>query len=535
MKRRDFLCMMTGGVAAAALPGISCALSATSSRARSSDQQLRRKPNVLFIAVDDLRTQLGCYGDKHALTPNIDSLAENGVVFGQAYCQQAVCNPSRASLMTGRRPDTLRVWDLKTHFRETLPDVVTLPQHFKQHGYHAQSIGKIYHDPGRLKDRPSWSVPETLAVTGECGGKYILESNLGNKNVWKAAATECVEAPDNAYIDGRVADAAVETLTQIKDKSFFLAVGFRRPHLPFSAPKKYWDLYEREAVPLAENPFKPIDCPDIALHNWKELRGYTDIPDIGPVSDEKARELIHGYYAATSYTDAQIGRLLSELDRLGLSDNTVVVLWGDHGWHLGEHDLWGKTTNFELDARAPLILSAPGLKNAGITIDALVEFVDVYPTLCDLCDLPIPEGLEGISTVPLLQNPKRPWKLAAFSQFPRGIRAPGQDKDADPRRIMGYSMRTDRYRYTEWIDESSGEAMAEELYDHQNDPKETVNVAGRAENSELVSNLRKKLRAGWTAALPPGMALGKKNQPQRHGGTDKIGKINHRGTKAQRR
>ncbi len=509
MKRQDFLCIMTGVLSAAALPGISSVLGATSSRAKPSDQQLCRKPNVLFIAVDDLRTQLGCYGDKHALTPNIDSLGENGVVFGQAYCQQAVCNPSRASLMTGRRPDTIRVWDLRTHFREVLPDVVTLPQYFKQHGYHTQSIGKIYHDPRGLKDRPSWSVPETLAVTSECGGKYVLESNLRNENSWKAAATECAEVPDDAYIDGGVADAAVKTLTRIKDKPFFLAVGFRRPHLPFSAPKRYWALYKREELSLAENPFKPIDCPDIALHNWKELRGYTDIPDIGPLSDEKALELIHGYYAATSYTDAQIGRLLSELDRLGLSDNTVVVLWGDHGWHLGEHELWGKTTNFELDTRAPLILTAPGLGSTGIIIDALVEFVDIYFTLCALCGLPIPGELEGINMVPLLQNPTCPWKLAAFSQFPRDMRAPGEDKSAERRRIMGYTMRTDRYRYTEWIDESSGEAMAEELYEHQNDPKETVNVAGCSENSELVSNLRQRLRAGWPAALPPGMVLGK--------------------------
>ena len=509
MKRRDFLSMMTGGVAATTLPSISCLMSSTSSGAESPDQRPRRKPNVLFIAVDDLRTQLGCYGDKHALTPNIDGLADRGVVFDQAYCQQAVCNPSRASLMTGRRPDTIRVWDLKTHFREALADVVTLPQHFKHHGYHAQSIGKIYHGTGELRDPPSWSVPETLAVTAGVGGKYLLESNLRNDKPWKAAATECVDVPDNAYIDGRVADEAVETLTQIQGKQFFLAVGFRRPHLPFSAPKTYWDRYNREELSLAENPFKPIDCPDIALHNWKELRGYTDIPDIGPVSDEKALELIHGYYAATSYTDAQIGRLLRELDRLGLGDDTVVVLWGDHGWHLGEHALWGKTTNFELDARAPLVLAAPGLKSAGITVDALVEFVDIYPTLCELCDLPKPEGLEGISMVPLLHDPKRHWKLAAFSQFPRGAKAPGQDRNAGPRRIMGYSMRSDRYRYTEWIDESSGEAMAEELYDHEKDPEETVNIAGRPENSELVRGLRRKLHAGWPAALPPGVAPGR--------------------------
>ena len=460
------------------------------------------RTNVLFIAVDDLRTQLRCYGDRHALTPSMDRLTESGVVFQHAYCQQAVCNPSRASLMTGRRPDTIRVWDLQTHFRKALPDVVTLPQYFKQHGYHTRCVGKIYHDPLAMQDPSSWSEPEIMAVTDECGCKYVLESNLRQAKSWKAAATECAEVPDNAYVDGQVGDAAVNVLTQIKDRPFFLAVGFRRPHLPFSAPRIYWDLYNRGELSLAENPFKPIDCPDIALHNWRELRGYTDIPKIGSISDEKALELIHGYYAATSFTDAQIGRLLRELDRLDLTENTVVVLWGDHGWHLGEHDLWGKTTNFELDTRAPLILSVPGLRRSGIIIDALVEFVDIYPTLCDLCDLPIPEGLEGISMTPLLHDPERTWKLAAFSQFPRGYAAPGQDPKTEARRVMGYTMRTQKYRYTQWVEEESGNPVAEELYDHQSDPKETVNVAGRPESKKVVDSLHKKLQAGWTAAMP---------------------------------
>ena len=296
-------------------------------------------------------------------------------------------------------------------------------------------------------------------------------------------------------------DTAVRALAQVKDKPFFLAVGFRRPHLPFSAPKNYWDLYNRDELSLAENPFRPIDCPDIALHNWKELRGYTDIPNVGAISDEKALELIHGYYAATSFTDTQIGRLLRGLDTFGLSEKTIVVLWGDHGWHLGEHDLWGKTTNFELDTRAPLIFRIPGLKTTGITVDALVEFVDIYPTLCHLCQLPIPEGLEGISMVPLLEDPKRPWKLAAFSQFPRWPGAPGQDEVSG--HVMGYTMRTELYRYTVWIDQYSDDTVAEELYDHQSDPKETVNVVSRPENRELVSGLRRQLRSGWQAALPP--------------------------------
>ncbi len=464
------------------------------------------RPNVLFIAVDDLRPNLGCYGDRVAISPHLDALAAEGVLFDRAYCQQAVCNPSRASVMTGLRPDTIRVWDLKTHFRSTLPDVVTLPQQFKAHGYHTQCVGKIYHDPKKAQDPVSWSVPETLAVTGACHGKYVLPENIAvYRQRGKAAATECVDVPDTAYIDGRVAESAVAILNTIYQQPFFLAVGFRRPHLPFSAPKKYWDLYRRDEIPLPENPFRPADCPDIALHQWLELRGYTDIPDVGPLDEMKARELIHGYYAAMSYTDAQIGKVLKHLDTLGLSENTVVVLWGDHGWHLGEHDLWGKTTNFELDTRVPLMVKAPWMPQRGIIRHELVEFVDIYPTLCDLCGIDQPANLEGISLRPLLEataDESPVWKDAAFSQFPRYPGAPGQRKDAPDIDVMGYSMRVDRYRYTAWIERTSGRTVAAELYDYRTDPGETVNIVGRPEHAQLVRTLAEKLEAGWRGALP---------------------------------
>lgn len=465
--------------------------------------------NVLFIAVDDLRPQLGCYGDSTAKTPHIDDLAMRGVVFRRAYCQQAVCNPSRASLMTGLRPDTTKVWDLATHFREALPDAVTLPQYFKRHGYHTQCIGKIYHDPAKAQDPPSWSVPETLAVTGECGGKYVLPENIAafaQSKLQKAAAIECADVPDSAYVDGRVAEAAIAVLNTIRDKPFFLGVGFRRPHLPFSAPRKYWELYRPEELSLPENAFKPTDCPDIALHNWQELRGYTDIPDIGPVDEAQALELIHGYYAATSYTDAQIGKVVRHLERLGLRDNTVIVLWGDNGWHLGEHGLWGKTTNFELDTRIPLMIGAPGLRR-DIQADELVELVDLYPTLCELCGLEVPEGLEGVSLVPLMREAapgELRWKDAVFSQYPAWPGAPGKERNPDYEHVMGYSMRTDTYRYTEWIHRKTGTTLAKELYDHRHDPGETANRADQPDLRDLAETLAAKLRQGWKGALPSG-------------------------------
>jgi len=478
------------------------------------------KLNVLFIAIDDLRPEAGCYGNALIKTPHIDALAARGTVFLRAYCQQAVCSPSRTSLLTGRRPDTTRVYDLQTHFRLNLPDVVTLPQYFKQHGYHAQGLGKIYH--GGLDDPSSWSVPhwnpsgpgygrpETLATLERLGRELrarhgasasaVLQRDPKTGAVLRRSrpkyrvrgpAWEDPDVPDNALPDGKTADRAIEVLREIKDGPFFLAVGFYKPHLPFVAPKKYFDLYRRADLKLAPNPLPPKDVPEIALHNWGELRNYQGIPKSGPLSDAMALDLIHGYYASTSYTDAQIGRVLDELDRLGLCEKTVIVLWGDHGWQLGEHGLWCKHTNFEIAARAPLIFSVPGQKNPGTKTDALAEFVDIYPTLCELCGLPLPEGLEGTSLVPVINGTADAgsWKTAAMSQYPRG-------------RVMGYSMRTDRYRYTEWVPRAGGAPVARELYDHHDDPREDVNLASLPEHRELVEKLSGQLHAGWQAARP---------------------------------
>lgn len=465
-----------------------------------------KHPNILFIAVDDLRPQLGCYGDPLAKSPNIDKLASQGFLFNRAYCQQAVCSPSRSSLLTGRRPDTTKIYNLEDHFRKSIPDVVTLPQHFKNNGYHTQSFGKIYH--GGLDDPASWSVPST-PVQGALYGPKIMadikkrreeaeakgngatkrEINRANKGpAWQAANVE-----DNALNDGNTADGAIKALNEIKDKPFFLAVGFIKPHLPFVAPKRYFDLYPpAEQMKLAENREHPAGAPELAFTNFDELRTYQGTPqNSDPVPDKQAQELIRAYYAAMSYMDAQVGRVIAELEKLGLRDNTIIILWGDHGWHLGEQGQWCKHTNFENATRAPLIISVPGQENRGGKTDALVEFVDIYPTLCELAGLPMTDGLEGMSFVPLLKDPKRTWKTAAFSQYPRqGVK------------FMGYTMRTDRYRYTEWQETASGKSVAAELYDHQLDPRETKNVADAAELESTVAELSKKLKAGWRAAAP---------------------------------
>ena len=475
------------------------------------------KPNVLFIAVDDLRTALGCYGDGNAISPNIDRLAGGGMLFQRAYCQQAVCNPSRASLMTGLRPDTLKVWDLKSHFRHELParladlpqhcggthfraarpDVLTLPEYFKQHGYIARSVGKIYHGSPQAQDAQSWSADALLNVVWKSDDYLLPENQAPRAESWpgyKMAATEAADAPDCAYGDGKVADAACQLIAEFGADPFFLAVGFRKPHLPFSAPKRYWDRYDASEISSPEYAEKPVGIPDFAWHNSRELRGYSDVPDAGPIPDDMARKLRHGYYACVSFMDAQVGKLLDALDEQGLRDNTLIALWGDHGYHLGEKALWCKTSNYELDTRAPLIISAPG---AGVgDCAALVEFVDIYPTLLDCCGLPPRDDLEGISLAPLLQQPDLPWKTAAFSQFPRPWAYLGEPE------VMGYSMRTERYRYTEWQDFRSGEALDRELYDHAEGQAEIDNVAGDASYAQTLNDLSARLRASWRAALP---------------------------------
>ena len=387
------------------------------------------RPNVLFIAVDDLRVELGCYSDTSVKSPNIDALAARGTLFEHAYCQQAVCNPSRASLLTGLRLDTLNIWDLPTHFRQRKPNVVTLPQLFKQNGYHAQNIGKIFHNwrqDDYKGDARSWSVPAEMHYATHGSDVALVEGPLP-PDLSGVPRTEMRDVADEAYFDGRIANKAVAALKELKDKPFFLAVGFWKPHAHFNAPKKYWDMYKRSEIKPPANAEPPAGVPEVAMHDAREiLRGFRDRPD-GKPTDAEVLALRHGYYAATSYVDAQVGKVLDELDRLGLREKTIVVFWSDHGFHLGEHALWAKTSNFELDARVPMIISTPNHK-PGQKTAALVELLDLYPTLADLCGLDAPKDLEGKSLRPVLDDPSASVKPAALTQHPRPAYPPGAFK-----------------------------------------------------------------------------------------------------------
>ena len=457
------------------------------------------KPNVLFIAVDDLKPLLGCYGDKLVRSPSIDRLAARGVVFDRAYCNQAVCAPSRNALMTGVRPTTLGIYDLGTNFRLASSNAVTLPQYFMRHGYRAEGLGKIFHvGHGNHEDPASWSVPHFQQKSIA----YVLPQSRANESLTREEALfaneinvaklprgapyESADVPDNAYPDGKIADEAIRRLQRAKAKPnepFFLAVGFLKPHLPFCSPKKYWDLYDRASfvVPALRTP--PQGAPKYAPTSWGELRQYSDIPETGPVTDEQARTLIHGYYADISYVDAQLGRVLDEFDRLGFASNTVIVLWGDHGFHLGDHGWWCKHDNYEQAARIPLIVCAPGVTKAGTRAsNTLVETVDIYPTLAELAGLPapkIPQELEGKSFAGALRDPSLQTKDHVFHVYPRGER-------------IGRAVRTMRYRLVEWkIPGAPADSADFELYDYETDPLETKNLA--REHPEVVSRLRSLL------------------------------------------
>ncbi len=461
------------------------------------------KMNVLFIAVDDLRPALGCFGDPAAKSPNIDKLAAGGTAFHRAYCQQAVCSPSRSSLLTGCRPDTTKVYDLVTHFRTHIPNVVTLPQHFKQNGYHVRGVGKIFH--GGYDDKPSWSEPWEPTPGrnfGPVGQKELAAAKeaakKANEDVTKVRGlpTEAPEVEDEYLNDGATAKRAIELLRMNKEKGqpFFLAVGFLKPHLPFVAPKKYWDLQDAAKLPKPGPAERAKDAPAFAPQNGGELRAYLGMPKTGPIPDADATKLVHGYYAAVSYMDAQVGKVLDELKSLGLDGNIVVVLWGDHGWHLGDHGIWCKHTNYEKATRAALVVRSPRQKTTGKSTKSLVEYVDIYPTLAELCGLPLPAHLEGHSFAKLLDDPNAMGKTAAFSQYPRG------GKETGP--LMGYAMKTDRYRYVEWRDRKTGEVKATELYDHDADPNEDANVAGSPANGALLQQLASRMKAGWKDAAP---------------------------------
>lgn len=423
------------------------------------------RPNVLFIIVDDLRPELGCYGEDHVISPNIDRLADEGTLFEQAYCQVPVCGATRASLMTGLYPTKDRFVTYYSRAQEDAPGIADIPAHLKANGYTTISNGKVYHHAD--DNASSWDENHKTKDFRV----YLLPENQGKE--WAdMAAYEAADVEDSAYPGGALADKIIGDLRRAKEEGtpFFITAGFTKPHLPFNAPKKYWDLYDPARIELADNPYKPKGAPANSMHQWNELRDhYGGMPKEGPLPDDIARTLIHGYLACVSYTDAQIGKLLNELDRLEMRENTIVVLIGDHGWQLGEHSLWCKHALFNTSTFSPLIVSAPGFKS-GQRTDALVEFVDIYPSLCELTGVAPPEHLQGQSLVPLLNNSSRDWKKAVFSRY-----------------HGGESVKTDRYSYTEWDD---GARM---LYDHKNDPDENVNISENPENLRIVQQMKKLL------------------------------------------
>ena len=521
-----------------------------SSMLSPSEAQTQNHKNVLFLAVDDLRPELGCFGYDFIKSPNIDMLASRSMKFERAYCQVAVCSPSRASLMTGRRPDTNHVWKIANdEYWRNYTNATSIPQYFKENGYISIGMGKLYHPgpPSGYDDVAySWS-PEGLP--------YFHSKKRGNMTVsW--FSFEGIN--DDDLKDGDIADRAVSVLQELRqnksrgdNRPFFLGVGFHKPHLPFYAPSRYYDLYPPASeIPLANNPNPPKDMPDIAWSVWGELRGYSDIKKLFNVTecstdaqasidgkecrvpDDITRELRRAYYSCISYTDAQIGRVIKALEQQGFSEDTIIVLWADHGWQLGEHNEWCKQTNFEDATHVPFFLHVPGVTDSGMQTQAFVELIDIFPSITELAGVDVPpmcpEGnhklltcVEGSSVVPLLKDPKQTWKKASFSQYARpaaGLHTiPGHppfDNNEHNENVMGYTMRVEQYRFTEWVRFNRttavpnwDEVWGTELYNHTQQAvffnDENENLANKPEMQSLVSELRKMLRAGWRAALPP--------------------------------
>ena len=523
----------------------------------AAEDSATNRPNILFIAADDMRPELGCYGSEIAITPNLDALASKGLLFNRAYCQQAICSPSRASLMTGARPDTIQVTENYAYFRDLNPNIITLPQHFRSAGYQTVNVGKIYHGKFNDPDK-SWSrlpakelMPKDMRKPIGIGG-YALKENSdlvakkkaqfgqdAHSALLKGPAYEAADVSDQTFEDGYNTDLAIATMKQMLQQDqqpFFLALGYKKPHLNFVAPKRYWDLYDPAEIPAGTYTDAPKKGAAMGLHASFELRTRHGIPKYGPIGPELSRTLMHGYLACTSYVDAQIGRVLSAIDEAGIRDNTVIIFWGDHGWHLGDMGIWGKATNYEIATRVPMMISTPNMpgRNRGKTTNALVELVDMYPTLCELSGLDLPAHLEGHSFAPLLQNPDQVWKTAAFSQYPNPalrewaanpitddmrklffgplindveaaiIEQQGQqwDRELYEKHLMGYAMRTDRYRLVAWKDVRAPDAKPVfiELFDLTNDPQETVNIVER--HPGKVTELLQQLEAGWLASLP---------------------------------
>jgi uncharacterized sulfatase len=486
MKRRDCLLAL---VLAFTLPaaGLWAADSAVSPK----------KFNVLFIAVDDMNNDLGCYGHPLVKSPNIDRLAARGMRFERAYCQFPLCSPSRSSLMTGLRPSQTRVFNLTYHFRTGLPDVVTLPQLFKNNGYYSARVGKMYHygNPGDigtsgLDDPPSWT--EFINPAGR--DRTTLELDIINYTPGRGLGSAMAfladaQGRDEEHTDGKVAAEAIRLMEQHKGQPFFIGAGFYKPHCPWITPKKYFDLYPLDQITLPKiTPETPKDYPPPALSSTQPW------PYFGIKADQ-ARECKRAYYAAISFVDAQIGKLLDAMDRLQLWDNTVVVFWSDHGYHLGEHGLWFKQSLFEESAHVPLIIAYPGQKTVGQACPRTVEFVDLYPTLADFAGLTPPKNLAGVSLRPLLDEPKRPWNRPAFTQVQRA-------------NFPGYSVRTERWRYIEWDDGNRGS----QLYDQEADPQELHNLVRDPKYAEVVAEMKSLVKKNWPTRVIGGEAASKKGK-----------------------
>ena len=453
------------------------------------------KPNVLFIAIDDLAPALRCYGNLIAKTPYIDRLAATGVRFDRAYNQLPLCNPTRASVMTGLRPDTIKVYDLDRHFRDEVPKAVTLSQTFMRHGWWAGRVGKIYHynvpasiGTDGFDDPPSWQ--KTVNPKGRDKTDEALIFNAEpHRKISGALSWLAAEGEDEEQTDGMITTQAIRLMKTQRDKPFFLGVGFFRPHTPYVAPKKYFAMYPLKDMRL---PYAPKgdrdDIPTAAFAHNNPVSHYS-------LDELTCRKALQAYYATISFVDAQVGRLMVALDQLKLADNTIVVLWSDHGYHLGEHNgIWQKRTLFEQAARTPLIIRAPGVKGNGTASTRIVEFVDIYPTLTDLAGLKPPKGLEGRSLKPLLDNPLAKWNGTAITQVLRPA-----DKRL-PQPVMGRSIRTARWRYTDWAEGKSGV----ELYDHATDPLEFNNLALQldAQVKAVMQMLRKELEKKASGKIP---------------------------------
>ncbi|VGO18651.1 sulfatase-like hydrolase/transferase [Pontiella sulfatireligans] len=461
------------------------------------NNQAQGKLNVLFIGVDDLRPLLNCYGETQMITPNIDRLAKQGLMFNRAYVQQAICSASRACLLTGCRPDTTGV-DYpypKNWFEDFVPEHTTIPTFFTQNGYYTRTLGKIHHgkenfDRGLTEANYRATVTEYKLPENE--SKYMVEQPNGKKKrtVKNVKPWEHADVEDAQFIDGQMTQETIATIRRAvkQDKPFFIAPGFTKPHLPFVCPKKYYDLYNPEELTLSPHPVRNKENqPDFTIAGNSGPIKWWNFQD--GIDDDNARQLIHSYYACVSFIDAQVGLLLDELERQGIMDKTIIVFWSDHGWHLGDHGNWGKATNYELATRSPLIVSVPQMTSKGQKTDALVEYVDLYPTLTELAGLEAPDWLEGNSFVPLLDDPAQPWKRAAFSQYPRGSKE-------------GYSVRTEQWRYTEWRDQN-GKIVFQELYNSEKDPIEAKNLAPSPEYKDQLAAMKKVLDEGWKQSLPP--------------------------------